>query len=117
MRLIETHETSSFFFPLLHNLKTKIIMEAMLLTTAQFDAIITRIETLMATLEKKAGSSHQTIIDNKTFHKMMGVSQRTGQLWRDEGKIAFSQVGNKIYYKMEDIEKFLEEHHNNTFAK
>ena len=117
MSLNETNETSSFFFPLLHNLKNKYFMEAMVLSTDQFNELISKIETLLANLEKKGGSPQQSFIDNKTFLQIMGVSQRTGQSWRDEGKIAFSQVGNKIYYKMEDIEKFLEEHHNRSFAK
>ena len=92
-------------------------METMVFTPAQFNEFIAKIEDLFANLEKKAAMPQQTFIDNKTFQQMMGVSQRTCQLWRDEGKIAFSQVGNKIYYKMEDVEKFLEEHHNQSFAK
>lgn len=117
MRPTETNETLSFFFPLLHNLKTNIIMEAMTFTSDQIDELIIKIENLLVQLEKKTASPQQSFIDNKTFLKIMGVSQRTGQAWRDEGKVAFSQVGNKIYYKMEDIEKFLAEYHNKAFAK
>lgn len=92
-------------------------MEAMTFTSVQIEELIAKIETLLEQLQKKTATPQQTFIDNKTFLQIMGVSQRTGQAWRDEGKVAFSQVGNKIYYKMEDIEKFLSEYHNKAFAK
>lgn len=92
-------------------------MDTMVFTKDQFEEFITSIENLFAKLERKVIKHQKNFIDNKTFLEMMGVSQRTGQAWRDEGKVAFSQVGNKIYYKMEDIEKFIEEHHNKAFAK
>jgi len=47
----------------------------------------------------------------------MKISKRTAQTWRDEGRISFSQVGNKIYYKLSDVEKLLQEHYNKSFAK
>ena len=92
-------------------------METKKITSDHLEQIITEIYSLMAKLEKRTATPKQTFIDNKTFLHIMGVSQRTGQAWRDEGKVAFSQVGNKIYYKMEDIEKLLEEHHNKAFSK
>jgi hypothetical protein len=45
----------------------------------------------------------------------MKISKRTAQTWRDEGKISFSQVGSKIYYKLSDVEKLLQEHYNKSF--
>ena len=92
-------------------------METIKFTAAQFEEFMNFVDNHFKDLEKKGAVPQRSFIDNKTFLEMMGVSQRTGQAWRDEGKIAFSQVGNKIYYKMVDIEKFLEEHHNRSFAK
>jgi len=43
------------------------------------------------------------------------ISKRTAQTWRDEGKISFSQVGNKIYYKLSDVEKLMQENYNKAF--
>ncbi|MCL9806823.1 helix-turn-helix domain-containing protein [Flavobacterium amniphilum] len=54
-------------------------------------------------------------MDNEEFIQFMGISKRTAQCWRDEGKISFSQVGNKIYYKMSDVDKLLAEHYNKSF--
>ena len=47
----------------------------------------------------------------------MKISKRTSQAWRDEGKIAFSQVGGKIYYKMSDVNELLSKNYNPTFKK
>jgi hypothetical protein len=47
----------------------------------------------------------------------MKISKRTAQTWRDEGKISFSQVGSKIYYKLSDVEKLLQTHYNKSFSK
>ena len=45
----------------------------------------------------------------------MHISKRTAQTWRDEGKISFSQIGSKIYYKMKDVEVLLDKNYNKAF--
>ena len=65
---------------------------------------------------KKITSPAEEFIDNRAFVELMGISLRTAQTWRDEGKIGFSQEGKKIYYRMSDIEKFLADHHRKPFA-
>jgi DNA-binding transcriptional regulator PaaX len=45
----------------------------------------------------------ETFLDNQNSCTIK-ISKRTAQTWRDEGKISFSQ-GNKIYYKLSDVEK------------
>ncbi|MBU8882371.1 DNA-binding protein [Flavobacteriaceae bacterium JJC] len=92
-------------------------MEAIVLSADQFSELVTKINELIEKFERGTAAHRETFVDNKKFLEIMGVSQRTGQAWRDEGKIAFSQVGKKIYYKMSDVEKFLNEHHNQSFAK
>lgn len=42
--------------------------------------------------------------------KMLGVSQKTWQTYRDKRIIPFSQVGRKIYVKRTDVESFMEKH-------
>ena len=65
---------------------------------------------------KKITVPNEAFVDNKQFTKLMGVSFRTAQTWRDEGKVGFSQEGKKIYYRLSDIEKFLDDHHKQPFA-
>ena len=50
--------------------------------------------------------------DNQEFLQIMNISKRTAQLWRDTGYIGFSQLGNKIYYRIKDIQDLLTENYN-----
>lgn len=43
--------------------------------------------------------------------KMLGVSGKTWQKYRDERIIPFSQIGRKIYVKRKDILEYLEKHY------
>lgn len=57
------------------------------------------------------------IIDNPKFMELMGISQKTAQAWRDKGTISYSQVGNKIYYRISDIKELLERFHIKAIRK
>ena len=50
--------------------------------------------------------------DNGAFIKIMNISKRTAQEWRNKKIIEFSQVGNKIYYRLSDIQKLLNDNYN-----
>ena len=50
--------------------------------------------------------------DNGEFMKLMNISKRTAQEWRNKKIIEFSQVGNKIYYRLSDIKKLLNNNYN-----
>lgn len=50
--------------------------------------------------------------DNGEFMKLMNISKRTAQEWRNKKIIEFSQVGNKIYYSLSDIKILLKENYN-----
>lgn len=50
--------------------------------------------------------------DNQEFMQLMNISKRTAQEWRNKKIIEFSQVGNKIYYKLSDIQKLLNDNYN-----
>ena len=50
--------------------------------------------------------------DNQEFMKLMNISKRTAQEWRNKNIIKFSQVGNKIYYRLSDIQKLLNTNYN-----
>lgn len=50
--------------------------------------------------------------DNQEFMKLMNISKRTAQEWRNKKIILCSQVGNKIYYRLSDIQKLLNDNYN-----
>ena len=70
--------------------------------------ILHRLTRIEAMLKLKQRESEDAFVDNQEFLQVMNVSKRTAQAWRDQKIIAFSQVGNKIYYRMGDITKLLE---------
>lgn len=49
-------------------------------------------------------------LDNRETSKILHVTTRTLQRYRDEKLISFSQIGSKILYKRSDIERFLADH-------
>ena len=40
---------------------------------------------------------------------LLGISIRSLQNYRDSGKLGYSQIGNKLYYKSTDIERLVAE--------
>ncbi|AQS94031.1 DNA-binding protein [Polaribacter sp. BM10] len=90
-------------------------MEAVILTAEQYNNLVSRLDKLNSTLESNQKSSQETFLDNQEFIQLMHISKRTAQTWRDEGKISFSQIGSKIYYKMKDVEVLLDKNYNKAF--
>ena len=50
--------------------------------------------------------------DNQEFMKLMNISKRTAQEWRNKKIILCSQVGNKIYYRLSDIKRLINDNYN-----
>lgn len=91
-------------------------MEAIILTKDQYAELLAKLDSISSQLNNKAEAKKETFLDNQEFLQLMKISKRTAQTWRDEGRISFSQVGNKIYYKLTDVEKLLHEHYNKAFS-
>ncbi|MBU0487063.1 MAG: helix-turn-helix domain-containing protein [Bacteroidetes bacterium] len=56
-------------------------------------------------------------VDNEYACKLLNVSKRTLQTYRDERMLPYSQIHAKIYYRVADLERFLKRHyvrHSNT---
>lgn len=47
-------------------------------------------------------------LDNQDVCQLLKISKRTLQSYRDNGTLAYSQIGYKCYYKKVDIEKLIE---------
>ena len=90
-------------------------MDVVVITKEAYDDLIRRLDAIQTTLHKSSKGSSEEIIDNVDFLKLMKISKRTAQAWRDEGKISFSQVGNKIYYSLADVEEMLKKYYNKSF--
>lgn len=90
-------------------------MEAIILTKDQFQQIQEQLDEIKHVLAEKQKNLKDIFVDNQDFIQMMNISKRTAQTWRDEGIIAFSQIGHKIYYRTSDIQKLIDKYHNPAF--
>ena len=90
-------------------------MNAVVLSKESIEKIERDLEDIK-THVKKITVPNESFIDNKRFTKLMGVSARTAQTWRNEGKIGFSKEGKKIYYRLSDIENFMDAYYHEPFA-
>jgi hypothetical protein len=90
-------------------------MSAVILTSEQYKDLVNRLDNLNDKLEENSKKPHETFLDNQEFIQLMNISKRTAQTWRDEGKVSFSQISSKIYYKMKDVEVLLDKNYNKAF--
>jgi hypothetical protein len=90
-------------------------MEAVILTTEQYQELVNRLDILNKKMEDKSKIPSETFLDNQELLKLMNISKRTAQTWRDEGKISFSQINSKIYYRMSDVQKLLDANYKKAF--
>ena len=91
-------------------------MEAIILSAQQYKELVNRLDILNKKLEEKQKSPNDTFLDNQEFLQLMNISKRTAQSWRDEGKVSFSQIGSKIYYRMSDVQKLLDKNYKAAFS-
>ena len=72
-----------------------------------------KLEVLSNKINKLQKEKFETkIIDNADFIQLMNISNSTARNWRNKGLIAYSQIENKIYYKVSDIQLLLNNHYN-----
>lgn len=70
---------------------------------------------IMELLALKQNDTRGLMYDNNDLIRLLHVSRRTLATWRGEGKISYTQVGNKIYYTHSDVEEFLKKHKQKSF--
>lgn len=68
-------------------------------------------ETFAREIEELCASSkvNEKWLDNQDVCQLLQISKRTLQYYRDYGKLPFSMIGGKCYYKISDIEKLISE--------
>ena len=69
----------------------------------RFTEFAKRIESLCSTHTQKV----ENWLDSQEVCLLLGFSKRTLQYYRSSGRLAYSQIGNKIYYKSSDIERII----------
>lgn len=76
-----------------------------------FEQMMERFENFTRKVDKlcsrKNEKSLQKWLDNQDVCQILKISKRTLQNYRDNGTLAYTQIGHKIYYKPEDIQQII----------
>ncbi|MFV0587977.1 helix-turn-helix domain-containing protein [Bacteroides reticulotermitis] len=84
-------------------------MEIKMIEGPVYDRIRQCLKDLLAKTQKlQPRSVNDQWYNNKDVCRLLGISLRTLQTYRDKGLIPYSQVGHKCYYKIQDVEEFIE---------
>ncbi|GAB6013040.1 helix-turn-helix domain-containing protein [Viscerimonas tarda] len=85
-------------------------MEFIIMDAASFDLLIEKLNSLV----DKASKIHngkdalfEKWLDGQEACEILGISRRTLQTLRDTGKIVYTMVAHKIYYRPKDVESFI----------
>ena len=92
---------------LLHNNKE---MGYFIITDSNWAKLRNEILNLAETCHKAFGerSRHTDWLHNGDVCRLLNISKRTLQHYRDTGVLPFAQIGHKCYYKREDVEQLLQ---------
>lgn len=78
-------------------------------------AIVAKLEILATKIEKKTKQTELPLImDNTELIQLFNISYKTSKRWRDEGIIAYIQIGAKIFFKVEDVKKLIKNNYINN---
>lgn len=111
---IETQQIGCLFAP---EIKQQIInyknrdMEIVTVEASAFEAMMVGFETFaerMETLCRTHGDKGvKKWLDNQEVCQLLSISKRTLQTYRDNGTLPYSQIGHKMFYKPDDVERVL----------
>jgi len=80
--------------------------------TSFFIALDELLDTIRQTIKNRTPHLNgEKFLTNRDVCKMLHVSSRTLQDWRDTGKIPFIQIKGKILYKESEISNWLKQNH------
>ncbi len=91
--------------------------ESIKVLTTNYEKAFKQLEELTNVIKESNIKMNDPFVSNPTFLKLMDISPRTAQIWRDEEKIGYSQISGKIYYRKSDIEKLLNDNYSKTKSK
>lgn len=87
-------------------------MAMVILPQSAWEGVQTDIQDLKELLTKKSTeATEKEWIDSVEARKMLGVSPKTWQTYRDRRIIPFAQIGRKILVKKADLDAFMQGHY------
>jgi hypothetical protein len=93
------------------------IIESLKEVNSKHEVLLLKLDNLIAGLNENRKLPDDPFFSNDEFMDLMSISVRTSQLWRDQGLISYSQISGKIYFRMSDIKKLLDENYHKSIKK
>jgi hypothetical protein len=80
-------------------------MDEILLSVKQYKALLERLDAINndVTSMRIKSNNDETYLDNYDLIRLLQVSNRTIQRWRKSGKLPYSKIGKKLYYRVDYI--------------
>ena len=84
-------------------------MEIVVIEKRTFEQMMQSFESFVNQVRNLCGSNrdNENWLNNEAVCRLLHISKRTLQTYRDNGTIPFSQIGHKCYYKASDIEQII----------
>lgn len=96
----------------MQNINQAAMPSVVMLPQAEWEGIKDMLHEVKETLQTKSAEEiNSQWVESTEARKMLGVSSKTWQDYRDKRVIPFSQFGRKIYVRRADIEAFLQQHY------
>ena len=88
-------------------------MDIVAIERASFDSFRKKLEQIISLADNTSLSPSDMCmekewIEGKTLAASLNISLRTLQTLRERGKLSFSTVGKKVYYKVAEVQKLLD---------
>lgn len=81
-------------------------MDVKFITVEDYQHLLKKLDGIEETVEKKIKPQKQ-FYTNEEICKLLSISKRTLQSWRDKSLISYHKVNGIIFYSLEDINAFL----------
>ena len=82
-------------------------MEIIAIEKKTFEQMMQAFEGFVNQVKNLCGNNWESEqwLNNREVCGLLGISQRTLQSYRDTGILPYSQIGHKCYYRVEDVER------------
>ncbi len=88
-------------------------MEVVIIEKQKMEELLTQLRLMNANINEKKIDTQ--LIDNADLLQLMKISKRTAANWRAKKRIAYSIIGNKVYYKLKDVEETINKRYVKAF--
>ncbi len=81
------------------------------MSSQEYQDICKRLDEINKRLSAKEKKLSEVWLTNEELMALLQVSRRTVQHYRDSNMLAVSCIGNRLYYRMSDVEDMLNRHY------